>query len=76
MAAIVICLTLCNRLFSIRTPGYETGYFDCSAVTNYLSDEPFQDFLDSMYFSRYLQWKWLERRVQFFFENKKSFRVD
>jgi len=27
-----------------------------------LSKEPFQEFLNSMYFHRYLQWKWLERQ--------------
>jgi G protein-coupled receptor kinase len=27
-----------------------------------LSKEPFQEFLKSMYFHRYLQWKWLERQ--------------
>jgi len=30
----------------------------------YLSEQPFHDFLDSMYFKRYLQWKWLERSVE------------
>ena len=29
----------------------------------YLSEQPFLDFLESMYFKRYLQWKWLERLV-------------
>jgi len=29
----------------------------------HLSEQPFRDFLDSMYFKRYLQWKWLERLV-------------
>ncbi|CAK8675534.1 G protein-coupled receptor kinase 6-like isoform X2 [Clavelina lepadiformis] len=33
-----------------------------SAITNYLSNEPFKEFLDSIYFSRFLQWKWLERQ--------------
>jgi len=31
-------------------------------VKAYLSKEPFQEFLESMYFHRYLQWKWLERQ--------------
>ena len=30
-------------------------------VKDYLSDEPFDEFKKSMYFHRYLQWKWLER---------------
>ncbi|ELT97717.1 hypothetical protein CAPTEDRAFT_149351 [Capitella teleta] len=29
-------------------------------VRDYLSTDPFVEFLDSMYFKRYLQWKWLE----------------
>lgn len=31
------------------------------SVHNYLSGEPFHKYLDSMYFDRFLQWKWLER---------------
>ena len=30
---------------------------------DHLSEQPFRDFLESMYFKRYLQWKWLERLV-------------
>lgn len=29
-------------------------------VKEFLSKEPFSEFLESMYFKRYLQWKWLE----------------
>ncbi|XP_074856639.1 G protein-coupled receptor kinase 5 isoform X1 [Carettochelys insculpta] len=32
------------------------------SVLDYLSGEPFQEYLDSMYFDRFLQWKWLERQ--------------
>ncbi|XP_070540653.1 G protein-coupled receptor kinase 5-like [Ptychodera flava] len=36
-------------------------FHDCAKeIRDYLSGQPFKDFLDSMYFSRYLQWKWLE----------------
>ena len=31
------------------------------SVHDYLSGEPFREYLDSMYFDRFLQWKWLER---------------
>ncbi|XP_022341516.1 G protein-coupled receptor kinase 5-like [Crassostrea virginica] len=31
-------------------------------ITEHLKNEPFKDFLDSMYFKRYLQWKWLENQ--------------
>ncbi|KAK4821373.1 hypothetical protein QYF61_018911 [Mycteria americana] len=32
------------------------------SVLDHLSGEPFQEFLNSMYFDRFLQWKWLERQ--------------
>ncbi|XP_060044531.1 G protein-coupled receptor kinase 4 isoform X2 [Erinaceus europaeus] len=32
------------------------------AVHNFLSGEPFKEYQESAYFSRFLQWKWLERR--------------
>ncbi|XP_074640267.1 G protein-coupled receptor kinase 5-like [Tubulanus polymorphus] len=36
-------------------------FSECSEVVQeYLRKQPFNDFLDSMYFKRYLQWKWLE----------------
>nr|XP_025855007.1 G protein-coupled receptor kinase 4 isoform X2 [Vulpes vulpes] len=33
-----------------------------SFVHYYLSGEPFKEYLESPYFSRFLQWKWLERQ--------------
>ena len=30
-------------------------------IHDYLSVAPFADYLDSMYYNRFLQWKWLER---------------
>lgn len=35
-------------------------------IHDYLSMAPFADYLDSMYYNRFLQWKWLERFVGFF----------
>ncbi|XP_034296153.1 G protein-coupled receptor kinase 5 isoform X2 [Pantherophis guttatus] len=32
------------------------------SVHEYLSGEPFQEYSESMYFDRFLQWKWLERQ--------------
>lgn len=32
-------------------------------VHSYLSGEPFEEYQESPYFSRFLQWKWLERYV-------------
>lgn len=34
-------------------------------IHDYLSMAPFADYLDSMYYNRFLQWKWLERFVGF-----------
>ncbi|XP_005999275.1 G protein-coupled receptor kinase 5 [Latimeria chalumnae] len=33
-----------------------------NSVHEYLSGEPFEDYQKSMYFGRFLQWKWLERQ--------------
>ena len=33
----------------------------CSAIESYFGGEPFEEFKKSMYFDRYLQWKYLER---------------
>ncbi|XP_062928004.1 G protein-coupled receptor kinase 5-like isoform X1 [Mobula hypostoma] len=33
------------------------------SVHDYLSDQPFNDYQESMYFDRFLQWKWLERQA-------------
>ena len=30
-------------------------------VKDFLGDKPFHDYQQTMYFARYLQWKWLER---------------
>ncbi|XP_036621400.1 G protein-coupled receptor kinase 4 isoform X2 [Trichosurus vulpecula] len=36
---------------------------DCSRVVHdYLSGRPFEEYQESMFFSRFLQWKWLERQ--------------
>ncbi|XP_075878537.1 G protein-coupled receptor kinase 6 isoform X2 [Nelusetta ayraudi] len=36
---------------------------DCTKlIHDYLSVAPFADYLDSMFFNRFLQWKWLERQ--------------
>ena len=42
--------------------GSKDVFAACTAVVRgYLAGEPFKDFENSMYFHRYLQWKWLER---------------
>lgn len=43
-------------------------FVECAEVVKtFQSKEPFSLFKLSMYFHRYLQWKWLERFVNFFF---------
>uniref|UniRef100_A0A672RBN8 G protein-coupled receptor kinase n=1 Tax=Sinocyclocheilus grahami TaxID=75366 RepID=A0A672RBN8_SINGR len=36
-------------------------FLSCRLIHDFLSMAPFADYLDSMYYSRFLQWKWLER---------------
>lgn len=44
--------------------GSKTQFTECTRqVKDYLADGPFRSFEQSMYFHRYLQWKWLERFV-------------
>lgn len=44
--------------------GSKDVFAACTAVVRgYLAGEPFKEFENSMYFHRYLQWKWLERYV-------------
>ncbi|KAF5291154.1 hypothetical protein FQA39_LY14396 [Lamprigera yunnana] len=43
------------------TNGHKDLFVPCvQAVKSFLAGEPFKDFTNSMYFHRYLQWKWLE----------------
>uniref|UniRef100_A0A3Q1G9I2 G protein-coupled receptor kinase n=1 Tax=Acanthochromis polyacanthus TaxID=80966 RepID=A0A3Q1G9I2_9TELE len=37
-------------------------YSSLILIHDYLSVAPFADYLDSMYYNRFLQWKWLERQ--------------
>ena len=42
--------------------GNKELFLECmAAVKTFLAGEPFHLFENSMYFHRYLQWKWLER---------------
>lgn len=48
------------------TDGAKDLFAACTAVVRgYLAGEPFKEFENSMYFLRYLQWKWLERYVTY-----------
>lgn len=35
-------------------------------VNDFLGERPFEDYQQTMYFARNLQWKWLERYIAFF----------
>ena len=45
--------------------------FYCRAVRAFLASEPFQQFVETKYFHRYLQWKWLEKKPV----DKRTFRL-
>lgn len=51
--------------FTLSTGLLRGSPLDCSSLHRltheYLSMAPFADYLDSIYFNRFLQWKWLER---------------
>ena len=36
-------------------------FFSFREVKDFLGEKPFEDYQHTMYFARYLQWKWLER---------------
>lgn len=55
---------LAHRANSLQCQGLagELGLPSLTRLTHeYLSVAPFADYLDSIYFNRFLQWKWLER---------------
>lgn len=46
------------------TNGHKDLFTSCvQSVKSFLAGEPFKDFTNSMYFHRYLQWKWLESQA-------------
>ncbi|XP_028973903.1 G protein-coupled receptor kinase 4 isoform X1 [Esox lucius] len=45
-----------------QTPCKELFNDCCKIVGEYLSGAPFSSYQETMYFSRFLQWKWLERQ--------------
>ncbi|XP_076364561.1 G protein-coupled receptor kinase 2-like isoform X1 [Tachypleus tridentatus] len=45
---------------NLQTASKELFVECASAVKDFLAGQPFQEFENSMYFLRYLQWKWLE----------------
>lgn len=54
-------VTACQNAL-LDSPGTEL-FSECRIVVReYLKGEPFKEYQDSMYYSRFLQWKWLERQ--------------
>lgn len=53
---------LAHQAENLRCQGLTSGLEPLNRLTHeYLSMAPFADYLDSIYFNRFLQWKWLER---------------
>uniref|UniRef100_A0A673FQT5 G protein-coupled receptor kinase n=1 Tax=Sinocyclocheilus rhinocerous TaxID=307959 RepID=A0A673FQT5_9TELE len=47
---------------SLQQEACKELFMECTKlIHDFLSMAPFADYLDSMYYSRFLQWKWLER---------------
>ena len=52
-----------NTYVNCMVDQWDGLFDDCvSEVKLYLSQTPFEEFKNSMYFNRYLQWKWLEEK--------------
>lgn len=47
----------------VLTPSPPSALCPSRLIHDYLSMAPFADYLDSMFYNRFLQWKWLERLV-------------
>lgn len=58
------------RLRLTKVPSKELFKESVRFVHHFLSGKPFEEYQESPYFSRFLQWKWLERRPV----TKKTFR--
>lgn len=54
-------LSLRRRLSQPRAALTSLALLSPRLIHDYLSVAPFADYLDSLYFNRFLQWKWLER---------------
>lgn len=59
-APAVVCGVLAGRPL---TPSPPSALCPSRLIHDYLSMAPFADYLDSMFYNRFLQWKWLERLV-------------
>uniref|UniRef100_A0A8C2JY50 G protein-coupled receptor kinase n=1 Tax=Cyprinus carpio TaxID=7962 RepID=A0A8C2JY50_CYPCA len=54
----ILCCMSCHSLALTLSQ----CFLSCRLIHDFLSMAPFADYLDSMYYSRFLQWKWLERQ--------------
>nr|KAG5704047.1 hypothetical protein BaRGS_017551 [Batillaria attramentaria] len=56
-----ICFLEAMDEMNLKNPNKELSTAVQRWFKKYLSEEPFSEFVETMYFKRYLQWKWLER---------------
>ncbi|KAI6201384.1 G protein-coupled receptor kinase 1 [Aphelenchoides besseyi] len=56
------CIQVANDATHDNEPSSDIFSEAYKQTRNFLSDKPFKEFLETMYFHRYLQWKWLEKR--------------
>uniref|UniRef100_A0A671ME56 G protein-coupled receptor kinase n=1 Tax=Sinocyclocheilus anshuiensis TaxID=1608454 RepID=A0A671ME56_9TELE len=61
---------------SLQQEACKELFMECTKlIHDFLSMAPFADYLDSMYYSRFLQWKWLERDKQLTKNTFRQYRV-
>uniref|UniRef100_A0A914UHF1 G protein-coupled receptor kinase n=1 Tax=Plectus sambesii TaxID=2011161 RepID=A0A914UHF1_9BILA len=56
------CYHLANEAALQGEPRSDLFAEQYKQVRRFLAQKPFEEFVDSIYFRRYLQWKWLEKR--------------
>uniref|UniRef100_A0A673FX95 G protein-coupled receptor kinase n=1 Tax=Sinocyclocheilus rhinocerous TaxID=307959 RepID=A0A673FX95_9TELE len=58
----IIIIFMHHGICMVSTPSSSIPSLFFRIVREYLSGEPFSAYQEAMYFSRFLQWKWLERQ--------------
>ncbi|VDM45150.1 unnamed protein product, partial [Toxocara canis] len=56
------CLSVADHATHESEPSGDIFSEACKQVRTFLAAEPFREFIETKYFHRYLQWKWLEKR--------------
>uniref|UniRef100_A0AC35U7C2 G protein-coupled receptor kinase n=1 Tax=Rhabditophanes sp. KR3021 TaxID=114890 RepID=A0AC35U7C2_9BILA len=65
------CTNSALKMSSSQTPAGDAFAEPTRLVRSHLAEQPFKEFLESIYFKRYLQWKWLEKKTV----DKRTFRL-